>query len=145
MMDIWVLLLNNYTASAADIDRMTRMTVSWLVLYRPPCCLELPSLASGNQWWAWLTQRKATESYGEGSHSHSQQADANGRFTGEYTIQLADIRSRTVSHRHLSVPRRLFWDLLLLLPLPLVLLNVLVVFPFIAWVMFQLASPICAY
>ncbi|OQR79645.1 cuticle protein 10.9-like [Tropilaelaps mercedesae] len=32
----------------------------------------------------------------EGSHSHNQQGDANGRITGEYTIQLADGRSRQV-------------------------------------------------
>lgn len=32
----------------------------------------------------------------EGSHSHSQQGDGTGRVTGEYTIQLADGRSRTV-------------------------------------------------
>lgn len=32
----------------------------------------------------------------EGSHSHSQQGDGTGRVTGEYTIQLADGRTRTV-------------------------------------------------
>lgn len=55
-------------------------------------------------------QRSAQESYGppqpfqfayasqdpEGSHSHSQQGDANGRITGEYSLQLADGRQRIV-------------------------------------------------
>ncbi|OQR73607.1 cuticle protein 10.9-like [Tropilaelaps mercedesae] len=34
----------------------------------------------------------------EGTHSHSQQGDASGRITGEYTIRLADGRSRTVRY-----------------------------------------------
>ncbi|OQR73601.1 cuticle protein 10.9-like [Tropilaelaps mercedesae] len=34
----------------------------------------------------------------EGTHSHNQQGDANGRVTGEYTLQLADGRSRTVRY-----------------------------------------------
>ncbi|XP_022653550.1 cuticle protein 16.8-like [Varroa jacobsoni] len=34
----------------------------------------------------------------DGSHSHSQQGDGNGRITGEYAIQLADGRSRTVRY-----------------------------------------------
>lgn len=32
----------------------------------------------------------------EGTHTHNQQGDANGVVTGEYTIQLADGRSRQV-------------------------------------------------
>lgn len=34
----------------------------------------------------------------EGSHSHSQQGDGTGKVTGEYTINLADGRSRTVKY-----------------------------------------------
>ncbi|XP_022653501.1 adult-specific rigid cuticular protein 15.5-like [Varroa jacobsoni] len=34
----------------------------------------------------------------EGSHSHNQQGDANGRVTGEYTLELADGRSRQVRY-----------------------------------------------
>ncbi|XP_022655667.1 glycine-rich cell wall structural protein 1.8-like [Varroa destructor] len=34
----------------------------------------------------------------EGSHSHSAQGDAQGRVSGQYTIQLADGRSRTVKY-----------------------------------------------
>ncbi|OQR66973.1 cuticle protein 10.9-like [Tropilaelaps mercedesae] len=34
----------------------------------------------------------------EGSHTHSQQGDGTGKVTGEYTITLADGRSRTVKY-----------------------------------------------
>lgn len=39
----------------------------------------------------------------EGTHSHSQQGDTNGRVSGEYELQLADGRNRLVKYVSLTV------------------------------------------
>lgn len=51
--------------------------------------------ASGGQTWEPYSFAYSAED-AEGLHSHSAQGDAQGRVKGEYTIQLADGRSRTV-------------------------------------------------